>query len=356
MDLFQQSIALHKQLRGKLDYAGKIPVISPEDLSLLYNPGIAEPCRQITVDEDTVYDYTGKGNVVALISDGSEILDLGDLGPFAALPLLETKALLYKRLANINAVPLVLSTHDPIEIANTINLLSPGFGAICLEDIASSRRFAIEKKVKQELPIPLFNGSHGLAVTVLAGLINSHKLLGKDLTESKIVICSANGDAAVANLLSAYGAMRIEVVDHTELTNALNGADVYVEVSPNGSVTPEMASSMSRDPIAFTLIDSNKQSFKAISERAAIVGTGQANSPNPVSSMTASPGIIKGALSVRAREINETMLLAAAIALANSVSACQLRKDYVLPNPLAGKVSCLIAKSVATAAKHSGAA
>ena len=263
MDVYERSLALHKQLRGKLSVTSKIASITQEDLCLLYSPGVAEPCRQIAVDEQKAYDYTGKGNLVAIVSDGSAVLGLGNIGPKAAIPVMEGKALLFKTLGNVDAVPLCLATQDTEEIIKTVKYLSPSFGAINLEDIASPRCFEIEDRLKGELDIPVFHDDqHGTAVCVLAGLINSHTVLGKDLTESKIVINGAGAAGiAIAKLLLAYGAKQVIMVDregiihqdqpHTilneghekiaRLTNpngvsgtlamALAGADVLVGVS-----------------------------------------------------------------------------------------------------------------------------
>ena len=390
MDIYERSLALHKQLRGKLTVASKIATITQDDLSLLYSPGVAEPCRRIAANEQEVYDYTGKGNLVAIVSDGSAVLGLGNIGPKAAIPVMEGKALLFKTLGNVDAIPLCLATQDTEEIIKTVKYLAPCFGAINLEDIASPRCFEIEERLKQELDIPVFHDDqHGTAVCVLAGLINSHKVLGKDLTESKIVINGAGAAGiAIAKLLLSYGVKQIVMVDregvlhrdqaHTllnvghqqiaRLTNpegisgslatALAGADVLVGVSKPRIVTKEMVASMNVQPIVFAMANPEPEIYpdEAKAGGAAVVGTGRADFPNMINNVAAFPGILKGALAVRASDINESMLLAAAIALANCVSACELRPDFVFPDPLNPKISCIVAKAVIAAARQSGIA
>lgn len=390
MDVYERSLALHRQLRGKLTVTAKMAVADQTDLSLLYSPGVAEPCRRIAASEQEVYDYTGKGNMVAIVSDGSAVLGLGNIGPQAALPVMEGKALLFKSLANVDAIPLCLATQDTEEIIKTVRYLAPAFGAVNLEDIAAPRCFEIEARLKSELDIPVFHDDqHGTAVVVLAGLINSHKVVGKDLTESKIVINGAGAaGVAIAKLLLSYGAKNIVMVDRegiinrdqpptmlnqghcaiARLTNsaglsgnlaqALTGADVFVGVSRPRLVSAAMVRAMNDRPIIFAMANPEPEILpdEARAGGAAVVGTGRADFPNMINNVAAFPGIIKGALSVRASDINESMCLAAAIAIANCVCAGDLNSERVFPEPLNTKISCVVARAVAGAARESGVA
>lgn len=390
MDVYERSLALHKQMRGKLTVTAKMTVVNKEDLSLLYSPGVAEPCRRIASNTNEVYDYTAKGNLVAIVSDGSAVLGLGNIGPHAAIPVMEGKALLFKNLGNVDAIPLCLATQDTEEIIKTVKYLAPSFGAINLEDIASPRCFEIETRLKQELDIPVFHDDqHGTAVCVLAGLINAHKVVGKDLTESRLVINGAGAAGiAIAKLLLAYGATNIVMVDKegilhrdqpqtllnhgheqiAQLTNraglsgnlaaALTGADVFVGVSRPRLLTKEMVATMNQQAIVFAMANPEPEIFPAEAKAggAAVVGTGRADLPNMINNVAAFPGILKGALAVNARDINESMCLAAAIAIANSVSASELAPDFVFPEPLNTKLPCLVARAVADAARQTGVA
>lgn len=390
MDIYEKSLALHKQLRGKIAITSKMSVTNKNDLALAYSPGVAEPCRQIAKNEEDVYDYTAKGNMVAVVSDGSAVLGLGNIGPKAAIPVMEGKAILFKNLANVDAVPICLDTQDTEEIIKTVKYLAPTFGAINLEDIAAPRCFEIERRLKEELDIPVFHDDqHGTAICVLAGLINAHKVVNKDLTESQIVINGAGAAGiAIGKLLLAYGAKQIVMVDkegiinhnnpqtllnhgHREiarvtnpeqktgnLKTALIGADVFVGVSRPGLVTKEMVTTMNKDAILFAMANPEPEIFpdEAKQGGAVVVGTGRSDFPNMINNVVAFPGMLKGALAVRASDINQNMYLAAAIAIANSVSASELTADHVFPEPLNPKTACIVAKAVAQAAKHSGVA
>lgn len=388
MDVYQRSLALHKQMKGKLTIASKIAVTSQQDLSLVYSPGVAEPCRRIAANAEEVYDYTSKGNLVAIVSDGSAVLGLGNIGPKAALPVMEGKALLFKNLANVDAIPVCLDTQDTEEIIKTVKYLAPTFGAINLEDISAPRCFEIESRLKQELDIPVFHDDqHGTAVCVLAGLINAHKLVNKDLTESRIVINGAGAAGiAIAKLLLAYGATTLILVDqkgilslhhpetllnegHKEiaaltnmlsetgsLADALQAADVFIGVSRPGLVTKEMIAAMNSEAIVFAMANPEPEitPSEAKAGGAAVIGTGRSDYPNMINNLAAFPGILKGALSVRASDINQSMCLAAAITIANSISAGELTADRVFPEPLNPKIACLVAKAVAQAARQTG--
>ncbi|MDU2064242.1 MAG: NADP-dependent malic enzyme [Sporomusaceae bacterium] len=390
MSVYERSLALHKQARGKIGIVSKLPLNNLTDLSLAYSPGVAEPCRRIAANEAEVYDYTSKGNMVAVVSDGSAVLGLGNIGPKAAIPVMEGKAILFKNLANVDAIPICLDTQDTEEIIKTVKFLAPTFGAINLEDIAAPRCFEIEARLKAELDIPVFHDDqHGTAICVLAGLINAHKVVGKDLTESEVVINGAGAAGiAIARLLLAYGVNRLILVDRegilhkdmpqtllneghqaiAPLTNpqgkqgtladALQGADVFVGVSRPKLVTKEMVASMNSQPIIFAMANPEPEIMpeEAKAGGAAIIGTGRADFPNMINNVVAFPGILKGALSVRASDINQHMCLAAAVAIANCVNACDLNAENIFPDPLNAKISCLVAKAVAKAAKQSGVA
>ncbi len=390
MNIYEKSLALHKQLKGKLAVVGKMTVADKNDLALAYSPGVAEPCRRIAACEQEVYDYTAKGNFVAVVSDGSAVLGLGNIGPKAAIPVMEGKALLFKILANVDAIPICLDTQDTEEIIKTVKFIAPTFGAINLEDIAAPRCFEIETRLKKELDIPVFHDDqHGTAICVLAGLINAHKVVEKDLTESEIVINGAGAAGiAIAKLLLDYGAKKITMVDkegiinqdQTEtmlnqdhqaiakitnptgksgsLSTALINADVFVGVSKPGLVTKKMVAAMNPDAIVFAMANPEPEIFPAEAKAggAAVIGTGRSDFPNMINNVVAFPGIIKGALSVRASDINQTMCLAAAAAIANSVSAAELTADCVFPEPLNTNVADMVAKAVAKAAQQSGVA
>lgn len=390
MDIYQRSLALHKQMKGKLSITSKIEVTTQQDLGLVYSPGVAEPCRRIAENRQEVYEYTGKGNMVAVVSDGSAVLGLGNIGPEAALPVMEGKAVLFKNLAGIDAFPLCLATQDTEEIIRTVRYLAPSFGAVNLEDIAAPRCFEIETRLKQELDIPVFHDDqHGTAVCVLAGLINAHKVAGKDLTESKIVINGAGAAGiAIAKLLLAYGANNIILVDRNGILNpnqpgsllneshrqialltnralisgnladAMQKSDVFVGVSRPGLVTAEMVAGMKEKAIVFAMANPTPEIFPedAKAGGALVIGTGRSDYPNMINNIVAFPGILKGALAVRASDITSDMCLAAAIAIANSVTAEELSPAHVFPHPLNKKVACCVARAVMDAARQSGVA
>lgn len=386
----EQSLKMHKLARGKLAVSSKVPVNNLEDLSLAYSPGVAGPCRSIAANEEDVYLYTGKGNAVAVVTDGSAVLGLGNIGPKAALPVMEGKAILFKTLAGIDAYPICLDTQDTDEIIKAVKWIAPGFGAINLEDIASPRCFEIEARLKQELDIPVFHDDqHGTAICVLSGLINAHKVLNKDLSHSKIVINGAGAAGiAIGKLLRAYGVQELILADrngilnpddpasllhdaHREiaqlsnpkrlsgtLADAMVGADAFVGVSRPGMVTREMVQTMNHQAIVFAMANPDPEIYpdEAKAGGAAIVGTGRSDFPNMINNVLVFPGIMKGALAARARMINEPMKLAAAIALASSIPVDDLCAERIFPFPLDGRISCVIARAVMQAAKESGVA
>ncbi len=388
MNVYEESLLLHKKSKGKMEIVSKVPLKNQKDLSLLYTPGVAEPCRVIADDEEAVFDYTSKGNIIAVVTDGSAVLGLGNIGPKAALPVMEGKAILFKELGGVDAIPVCLDTQDTEEIIKTIKYLAPALGGINLEDISAPRCFEIEARLKKELDIPVFHDDqHGTAITVLAGLINAHKVLEKDLSNSKVIVNGAGAAGiAIGKLLLAYGVKNVVMVDRegiinrnepdtmlneahqaiAEVTNkgldsgklsvALKNADAFVGVSAPNLVTADMVRSMKKDPIVFAMANPDPEIMpdQAIAGGAAIVGTGRPDFPNMVNNILIFPGLMKGALAVRATEINEAMYLAAAVALANSVPTNELNAENIFPAPLDKKVPCIIARAVSESAKKSG--
>lgn len=388
MNYFEESLKLHERHVGKIEIRAKVPVVTREDLSLAYTPGVAEPCRKIHANEEEVYKYTSKGNLVAVVTDGTAVLGLGDIGPKAGLPVMEGKSILFKEFADVNAIPICLDTKDTDEIVTAVKWIAPGFGGINLEDISAPRCFEVEERLKKELDIPVFHDDqHGTAIVVLAGIINALKVVGKDITEIKVVVNGAGAaGTAIARLLLACGVSNliacdkvgilyrgIEGVDHAkqelaEITNpdqlkgdlkdALKGADVFIGVSAPGIVSKEMVSSMNQDAILFAMANPTPEIMpeEAKEAGARVIGTGRSDFPNQVNNVLAFPGIFKGALEVRAREINEEMKLAAAYAIASMISDEELNEEYVIPNALDKKVSENVAEAVKKAARESGAA
>ncbi|MDR1771521.1 MAG: NAD-dependent malic enzyme [Hungatella sp.] len=388
MNYFEESLKLHERHVGKIEIRSKVPVVTREDLSLAYTPGVAEPCRKIHANEEDVYKYTSKGNLVAVVTDGTAVLGLGDIGPKAGLPVMEGKSILFKEFADVNAIPICLDTKDTDEIITAVKWIAPGFGGINLEDISAPRCFEVEERLKKELDIPVFHDDqHGTAIVVLAGIINALKVVGKDIREIKVVVNGAGAaGTAIARLLLACGVSNliacdkvgilyggIEGVDHAkqelaEITNpdqlkgdlkdALKGADVFIGVSAPGIVSKEMVSSMNRDAILFAMANPTPEIMPEEAQEAGarVIGTGRSDFPNQVNNVLAFPGIFKGALEVRAREINEEMKLAAAYAIASMISDEELNEEYVIPNALDKKVSENVAEAVKKAARESGAA
>lgn len=379
MTIEEQALQLHEAWQGKLDIISKVPVNSREALSLAYTPGVAAPCRKIAENREYVYNYTMKSNTVAVISDGSAVLGLGNIGPYAAMPVMEGKAALFKEFGNVNAVPICLDTTDTEEIIKTITYLAPGFGGINLEDISAPRCFEIEERLKSSLDIPVFHDDqHGTAIVVLAGIINALKITKKRKEECKAVINGAgSAGIAIARLLIRYGFQNIILCDKTgilsptdqtlnhvqqtlagqtnpegitgSLSDAIKGADIFVGVSAPKIVTASMVSSMKKDSIIFAMANPTPEIMpeEARQAGALIIGTGRSDFPNQVNNVLAFPGIFKGALEARATQITEEMKLAAARAIADLVAPEQLSVDYILPQPFDPQV----AESVAMAVK-----
>lgn len=387
-DYNQMALELHAKHKGKIEVTSKVAVASKDDLSTAYTPGVAEPCRLIAKDKEAVYTYTAKGNMVAVVSDGTAVLGLGDIGPEAALPVMEGKAILFKTFADVDAFPICLATKDVDEIVRTVQLLEPVFGGINLEDIAAPRCFEIEKRLKELLDIPVFHDDqHGTAIVVAAALINSLKLAGKTMTEIQIVI-NGPGSAgiAIARLLLSLGAGDVILVGRkgalhkgadflnseqalmVEITNrhheqgsleeVMKGKDVFIGVSGPGALTKEMVATMNDKPIVFAMANPVPEIFpdEAIAGGAFIVGTGRSDFANQVNNVLAFPGIFRGALDVRAKEINEAMKIAAANAIADTLDVSELRQDYVLPLAFDVRVARNVAEAVRQAARTSGVA
>ncbi|MEK3854890.1 NAD(P)-dependent malic enzyme [Cytobacillus sp. FSL H8-0458] len=389
MDLQKESLLLHEKFQGKLTVDVKMPLNSMKDLSLAYSPGVAEPCRRIHDQPEKVYDYTIKGNLIAVVSDGTSVLGLGDIGPEASMPVMEGKAALFKAFAGVDAVPICLDTKDPEEIINTVRLLQPSFGGINLEDIAAPNCFYIEERLKQEMNIPVFHDDqHGTAIVTAAGLINALKLAGKKMDEIKIVINGAGAAGiAIIKLLLNMGAKDIIMCDTkgaiyegrqdrmnpvkesvAKITNpgkrrglledVIIGADVFIGVSSAGALTKEMVETMSPDSIIFAMANPVPEIMpdEAKEAGAKVVGTGRSDLPNQVNNVLAFPGIFRGALDVRATEINEEMKMAAVEAIAGLIDATDLTPDYVIPGPLDSRVVPAVRDAVIKAAQETGAA
>jgi malate dehydrogenase (oxaloacetate-decarboxylating) len=388
MDYMEKSLSKHYEWAGKIDYASKVPISTREDLSLAYTPGVAAPCLAIRDEPDKSYELTGRGNLVAVITDGSAVLGLGDIGPEAAMPVMEGKCALFKSLGGVDAVPLCLRTNDTDEFVRGVSLLLGSFGGVNLEDISAPRCFEIERRLMEISDIPIFHDDqHGTAVVTLAALINALKLVGKDLKGIRAVISGAGAaGVAIAKLLMKSGLREIIMCDRQgiiyegrggldeskeeiakisnrslmqgSLADAMRGADVFIGVSGPRSVTEEMVASMGEKPIVFPLANPEPEIMPPLAEKAgaAIIGTGRSDYKNQINNVMAFPGIFRGALDVRAREINDEMKLSAAHALANLVSESQLSKDYILPDPLDPLVAAAVAAAVSKAARESGVA
>lgn len=378
MTINERSLELHKEWNGKLDTVAKASVKTREDLALAYTPGVAEPCKVIAEDKEAAYQYTWKANTVAVVSDGSAVLGLGNIGPHAAMPVMEGKAVLFKEFGGVNAVPICLDTQDTEEIIKAVTWLAPGFGGINLEDISAPRCFEIEERLKATLDIPVFHDDqHGTAIVVLAGIINALKVVKKEKEACKVVINGAgSAGVAIAKLLLNYGFKTILLCDTkgiinksnpnlnwikkemAEVTNpnnetgvladAVKGADIFVGVSAPGVLTPEMVKTMKQDAIIFALANPVPEIMPDIAKEAGarVVGTGRSDFPNQVNNVVAFPGIFKGALEGRAPQITEDMKLAAALALADLVPEDKLNEDNIMPEAFDPQVADVVAAAV----------
>lgn len=388
-NLREEALDLHRKYQGKLETVTKVPVRNAYDLSLAYSPGVAEPCKEIFDDVSKVYDYTMKGNTVAVVSDGTAVLGLGNIGPEAAMPVMEGKAVLFKSFAGVDAFPICLKTNDIDKIVETVKLLEPSFGGVNLEDIAAPACFEIEERLKKECNIPVFHDDqHGTAIVTAAGLINALKVVGKKLEEIRVVANGAGAAGiAIMKLLISMGVKEVIMCDTkgivyegrpygmnavkeeiAKITNrsmiqgtledAMKGADVFVGVSVAGALTAEMVASMNRDAIIFAMANPVPEIMPTDAKQAgaAVIGTGRSDFPNQVNNVLAFPGIFRGALDVHATDINEEMKLAAVYAIANLVSPEELSADKVIPAPFDPRVAPQVAAAVAKAAMETGVA
>lgn len=374
----EKALLMHEKWNGKLETVSKTPVKTREDLAIAYTPGVAEPCKVIAKDKEAAYKYTMKANTVAVVSDGSAVLGLGNIGPYAAMPVMEGKAVLFKEFGNVNAVPICLDTQDTEEIIKAVTYLAPGFGGINLEDISAPRCFEIEERLKELLDIPVFHDDqHGTAIVVLAGVINALKVVGKKKEDCRVVVNGAgSAGVAITKLLLTYGFPNIIMCDKvgivskdteglnwmqkkmTEVTNlnnetgsladALKGADIFIGVSAPNIVTPEMVASMNRDSILFAMANPVPEIMPDVAKAAGarVVGTGRSDFPNQVNNVVAFPGIFKGALKGRATQITEEMKLAAAEAIAGLVPADKLSDDNIMPEAFDPQVAEVVADAV----------
>lgn len=374
----EKALKLHEEWNGKLETVSKTPVKTREDLALAYTPGVAEPCKVIAQDKEASYTYTWKSNTIAVVSDGSAVLGLGNIGPHAAMPVMEGKAVLFKEFGGVNAVPICLDTQDTEEIIKAVTYLAPGFGGINLEDISAPRCFEIEERLKATLDIPVFHDDqHGTAIVVLAGTINALKIVKKQKEDCKVVVNGAgSAGIAITKLMLSYGFRHIILCDSTgiisksrsdlnkvkqqmtELTNldnqtgtladALKNADIFIGVSAPNVVTPEMAASMNKDSILFAMSNPVPEIMPDIAKAAGarIVGTGRSDFPNQINNVVAFPGIFKGALEGRAKQITEEMKLAAALAIAALVPEEELSEDNIMPEAFNPEVAKKVAEAV----------
>lgn len=386
MDLYKKALELHEKNKGKLGVYSKVQVKNREDLSLAYSPGVAEPCKEIVKDRDNIYKYTSRGNMVAVITDGTAVLGLGDIGPYAAMPVMEGKCILLKEFAGVDAIPICLDTKDTEEIIRTVKLLGPSFGGVNLEDISAPRCIEIETRLKAEMDIPVFHDDqHGTAIVVTAGLINSLKLVGKKVENITVVINGIGAaGSSIVKMIHKLGVKNILAVDrfgiinegmaennflHEEiakitnpngikgdLAEALKGADVFIGVSAPNLVSEDMVKSMAKDSIVFAMANPTPEIMPDLAKKAGarVAGSGRSDFPNQINNVLAFPGIFRGALDCKAKEINEEMKMATAIAIASIVSDEELHEDYVVPDAFDGRVVEVVAKAVSETAIKMG--
>ncbi|MGB7606484.1 MAG: malic enzyme-like NAD(P)-binding protein [Lutisporaceae bacterium] len=388
MSIYDESLKFHEAAKGKIEVVSRVEVTSSQSMSLAYTPGVAQPCLEIQKDPDKAYIYTRKWNTIAIVSDGTAVLGLGDIGPLASLPVMEGKAVLFKTFGDVDAFPILIDTKDPDEIIETIVRIAPTFGGINLEDISAPRCFEIEKRLKERLDIPVFHDDqHGTAIVVLSALINAMKIVKKPLSSLKVIINGAGAAGnSIAKLLLSSGVINIILCDRkgslykgmeqrdsekqamAELTNpycikgsladVIKDADVFIGVSAPGVLSKEMVQTMNKDSVVFAMANPTPEIFPedAKAGGARIVGTGRSDFPNQINNVLAFPGIFRGALDVRAREINENMKVAAAYAIANSIPDNELNEENIIPKAFDKKVQMQVADSVRKAAIESGTA
>ena len=388
MTLRDDALKLHLENHGKLAVVSKVPIKTREDLALAYTPGVAEPCKEIKENKDLSFEYTCRGNMVAIVSDGTRVLGLGDIGPEAGMPVMEGKCVLFKEFGGVDAIPLCVRSKDVDEIVKTVSLLAGSFGGINLEDISAPRCFEIEKKLKEKCDIPIFHDDqHGTAVITLAGVINALKLVGKKLDEVKIVTSGAGAAGiAIIKLLMSMGLKNVIMTDRkgaiyegreglnpikeemAKITNfnkekgtlaeVIRGADIFIGVSAPGTLTQDMVRTMAKDPIIFACANPVPEIFpdEAKAAGAAVVSTGRSDYPNQVNNVLCFPGLFRGVLDARASDVNDEMKVAAAYAIAGLVSDEELTAEYILPAAFDPRVKDAVAKAVAEAARKSGVA
>lgn len=385
--VFERALEMHEKNKGKISIVSKVKVANKDDLSLAYSPGVAEPCRKIAANKEDVYKYTAKGNMVAVITDGTAVLGLGDIGPEAALPVMEGKCVLFKEFAGVDAIPICLDTKDPEEIIRTVKLLAPGLGGINLEDISAPRCIEIETRLKKELDIPVFHDDqHGTAIVVAAGLINAFKVVGKKFSDAKVVVNGAGAaGSSITKLIRDLGVKEILVLDKpgilrrsdkesydfskkelAEITNpndlagdlafAVQGADVFIGVSVGNILTAEMVKTMNKDAIIFAMANPTPEIMPedALMGGAKIVGTGRSDYPNQINNVLVFPGLFKGALRAKSKKITEEMKLAAARGLASLISDEEMNENYIIPDAFDRRVADAVADAVEKVAKEQG--
>ena len=389
MDVKEKALKMHEDWQGKIEVVSRAKLETPEDLSIAYTPGVAEPCLKISEDVDLSYKYTRRGNMVAVVTDGTAVLGLGDIGPEAGMPVMEGKCVLFKTFGGVDAFPLCVRSKDVDDIVNTVALLAGSFGGVNLEDIAAPRCFEIERKLKERCDIPIFHDDqHGTAVVTAAAMINALKLTGKKLEDIKVVTSGAGAAGiAIIKLLVSLGLKEVIMCDRHganalsqsgrdglnaekeemakisnlqkkqgSLADMLVGADVFIGVSAPGTVTPEMVKTMAPNPILFPMANPVPEIMPDLAREAgaAVIGTGRSDFPNQINNVLAFPGIFRGALDVRAKDINDEMKVAAAYAIAGLIDEKDLNPDYIIPNPFDKRVAPAVAKAVAEAARKSG--
>lgn len=383
MNYMEEALKLHQKHRGKLEITSKVPIKTRDDLSIAYTPGVAKPCLEIARDENLVYEYTTKGNMVAVITDGTAVLGLGDIGPKAALPVMEGKAILFKQFAGVDAVPICLDTKDTEEIIRTVRILAPAYGGINLEDISAPRCFEIEQRLEKELDIPVFHDDqHGTAIVCTAALTNGLKVVGKKMDEIKVIMNGAgSAGCAITKMLLHAGVKHLIMVDidgvvysgrkentpvleemaaitnpdecKGSLSDVIVGADVFIGVSAPNVLTIPMAQSMNANPIVFAMANPNPEITYEDAQKAniAVLGTGRSDYPNQINNVLAFPGLFRGALDARARDITYDMKLAAASAIAALVDEKDLSAEYIIPSAFDERVALAVAKAVMEAAR-----